>query len=172
MTDGDSRAEMAVSRYRGHIQSYCLRRLPVSTAGDAAAEVMSIVWRRRDALPDEPDTLPWMYGVARKVVSGFRRSERRWRARAERAAQTAIFDTDPVETGALQLEEERQVLVALSRLRDSDQELLRLTAWEGLGNREIARLLGLTPAAVDTRLSRARRRLADQFNAIDSGGRR
>ncbi len=169
MSDIDERAEIAVSRYRGHIHSYCVRRLPTNDAGDATSEVMTITWRRRAVLPEEPGTLPWMYGVAHRVVSGMRRSERRWLARWERAAGTAIRDTDSVESGAIQLEEERQVRQALTRLRPADQEILRLAAWEGLGNREIAHVMGLTPAAADQRLSRAKKRLADEFNAVTSG---
>lgn len=169
MSDVDERAEVAVSRYQAHIHAYCVRRLRNSEAGDATSEVMTVTWRRRAVLPEEPDTLPWMYGVAHKVVSGMRRSERRWLARSERAAATAIHDTDPVESGAIQIEEERQVLQALAGLRAADQEILRLAAWEGLGNRQIAQIMGITPAAADQRLSRARKRLADEFNAITSG---
>lgn len=168
MTDIDTRAERAVSSYRHHIHAYCVRRLPYAVAGDAASEVMAITWRRRDSLPEEPQTLPWMYGVARRVVWGFRRSERRWLARGEKASRTAILDSNPVESGAIQLEEERLVRVALSMLRRPDQEILRLAAWEGLANRDIAAVLGLTPAAADQRLSRAKRRLAQQFNSITS----
>jgi RNA polymerase sigma-70 factor, ECF subfamily len=169
MSDIDERAEIAVSRYRGHIHAYCVRRLPASHAGDATSEVMTITWRRRATLPEEPGTLPWMYGVAHKVVGGVRRSERRWLARAERAAATAITHSDPVESGAIQMEEERQVRQALSRLRSADQEILRLAAWEGLTNRQIAEIMGLTPAAADQRLSRAKKRLAEAFNDIASG---
>lgn len=174
MTDDDTRAERAVSRYRRQIHAYCVRRLPSGSAADATSEVMAITWRRRESLPDEPDTLPWMYGVARRVVSGFRRSERRWLARNEKASHTAILDSDPVESGAIQLEEERLVRQALSMLRAPDQEILRLAAWEGLTNRDIAAVLGLTPAAADQRLSRAKHRLAEQFNSITSerGGAR
>lgn len=169
MSDIDERAEVAVTRYRGHIHSYCVRRLPLNDVGDATSEVMTITWRRRAVLPEEPGTLPWMYGVAFRVVSGVRRSERRWLARGERAAATAVRDADPVESGAIQVEEERQVRQALSGLRPADQEILRLAAWEGLTNRQIASAMGITATAADKRLSRAKQRLADEFNAIASG---
>ena len=50
---------------------------------------------------------------------------------------------------------------ALASLPPADQELLRLVAWEELGNQEIAVVLGVTPNAVAIRLHRARARFAD-----------
>jgi RNA polymerase sigma-70 factor (ECF subfamily) len=172
MSDVDQRAERAVTRYGDHIRAYCARRLPPGAASEAASEVMTVTWRRRDVLPDEPGTLPWMYGVAKKVVQGQRRSERRWTARSERAAATAIQVDESTEWAAMRAEEERQVRQALARLSSSDQEILRLAAWERLSNRQIADVLNLTPAATDQRLSRAKRRLAEEFNHITSGGGR
>ena len=52
-----------------------------------------------------------------------------------------------------------RVLRALATLSDTDQELLRLRAWEELSSAQIAVVLGIRPTAVDMRLSRARRRL-------------
>jgi RNA polymerase sigma-70 factor (ECF subfamily) len=50
---------------------------------------------------------------------------------------------------------------ALASLSAPDQELLRLVAWEELGNQQIAAVLGVTPNAVAIRLYRARARFAE-----------
>jgi DNA-directed RNA polymerase specialized sigma24 family protein len=50
--------------------------------------------------------------------------------------------------------------VALATLSPADQELLRLVAWEELGNREVAQVLGISANAVAIRLHRARSRFA------------
>jgi RNA polymerase sigma-70 factor (ECF subfamily) len=52
-------------------------------------------------------------------------------------------------------------LAALATLAPADQEVLRLLAWEELGNQQIAAVLGITPNAVAIRLHRARARFAD-----------
>jgi DNA-directed RNA polymerase specialized sigma24 family protein len=52
----------------------------------------------------------------------------------------------------------RERLAAL--LRNDDQEVLRLVAWEELGNQQIAAVLGVTANAVAIRLHRARARFA------------
>ena len=51
-------------------------------------------------------------------------------------------------------------LRALAALSAADQELLRLVAWEELGNTDIAVVLGITQNAVAIRLHRARARFA------------
>ena len=53
------------------------------------------------------------------------------------------------------------VRAALARLGEVDREVLMLTVWEGLEPREVATVLHVSPAAVRTRLSRARARLRD-----------
>ena len=50
---------------------------------------------------------------------------------------------------------------ALASLSPAEQEILRLVAWEELGNQQIAAVLGITPNAVAIRLHRARARFAD-----------
>jgi DNA-directed RNA polymerase specialized sigma24 family protein len=59
---------------------------------------------------------------------------------------------------------DRPAFTALASLSPADQEVLRLVAWENLGNQGIAAVLGVTPNAVAIRLHRARARFADAFN--------
>ena len=132
--------------HAGHVLAYCLRRGP-DTAEDALAETFAVAWRRRDAIPEEP--LPWLYGVARRVLANQRRSARRQGAVADRLA------AEPRPEGR----EAEPVLAALAQLRPADRELLLLVAWEGLTHAQVAQALGTTTAACRVRLFRARRRL-------------
>jgi RNA polymerase sigma-70 factor (ECF subfamily) len=61
-----------------------------------------------------------------------------------------------------------QVLEAATALRLPDQEILRLAAWEGLPHSDIATILEISVAAVDQRLHRAKKRLAEAFEAAAS----
>ena len=61
--------------YRDHydrVLAYTLSRTDRDRALDATAEVFLVAWRRFDDVPSAP--LPWLLGVARKVISGQRRS--------------------------------------------------------------------------------------------------
>ena len=51
------------------------------------------------------------------------------------------------------------VNAAMARLSARDEEILQLHLWEGLEPRDISEVLGLSPAIVRPRLSRARSRL-------------
>jgi RNA polymerase sigma-70 factor, ECF subfamily len=52
------------------------------------------------------------------------------------------------------------VAAALGRLDERDGEVLLLTAWEGLGHADAARVLGIRTGTLTVRLHRARRRFA------------
>src|SRR5918911_2462418 len=144
--------EALYDRCAAAVLSYCLRRTSPELAEDAFAETFAVAWRRRDAVPAEP--LPWLYGVARKVIANQRRSARRQAAVARR-----LVERTPMPSAEDAPESSRRVVAALSELRETDRELLLLVAWEGLKPAAAAHVLGITPARCRLRLHRARRRL-------------
>lgn len=68
------------------VLAYCARRATPPDADDAAAEVFTVAWRRRRDIPGGDQALPWLYGVARKVLSHQRRSSERFRRLTSRVA--------------------------------------------------------------------------------------
>lgn len=139
----------ALCRYAHH------RGLGESDADDLVADTLEIAWRRlRDVPPDDP--LPWLYGVARNLLRNRVRSERRRKDLVTRLC-TVLERQDESHPREISAEALR---AALSTLREDDQELLRLVAWDDLNPTQAAAVLGCTPAAARTRLHRARNRLA------------
>jgi len=121
---------------------------------DLTTEVFLVAWRRREELPVEP--LPWLYGVARKVLANHRRAGDRRDALAERAAAHApASEPDLADAVGLRTDLAR----ALAELSEHDRELVLLVAWEGLTLAEVAAALGCRRGAAAVRLHRARRRL-------------
>jgi RNA polymerase sigma factor (sigma-70 family) len=118
--------------------------------------VFTVAWRRLDRVPAEPQALPWLYGVARKVVSNQERSTNR-RARLRSRLEGSAPASDPPDPQRM------DIAAALRRLGASDRELLRLAAWEDLEPAEIARTLGCSANAVTVRLHRARKRLGAEL---------
>ncbi|MFC8723123.1 RNA polymerase sigma factor [Kitasatospora sp. NPDC057198] len=140
--------------HHGAVLRYLHRRVGADSAGDLAAEVFTVVWRRWAEVPGE--ALPWLYGVARNVVANHVRGrERAGRLAAGLAADAAGPGRDVAE----QVAARDGVHAAWSRLAERDREVLALTGWEGLDTRQAARALGCSPAAFSVRLYRARRRL-------------
>jgi RNA polymerase sigma factor (sigma-70 family) len=149
------RFDALFTAHQRQVLAYAMRRTPtVADAEDAAAETFTVAWRKIDAVPEEP--LPWLYAVARRVVANHRRGI----GRRERLA--ALLHVQDVSTPVL-LGDDRDApaFIALASLSPADQELLRLVAWEELGNQGIAMVLGITPNAVAIRLHRARARFAE-----------
>jgi len=145
--------------FRDHqraVLAYAIRRTPsLADAEDAAAETFTIAWRRIDAVPTT-EPLPWLYAVARRVLANHRRGTGR---RERLAALLRVEDVPtPMRIGDAQ---DGPAFAALAALAPADQEVLRLVAWEELGNRQIAAVLGITPNAVAIRLHRARACFAD-----------
>ena len=88
-----------------------------------------MAWRRLADLPTGSDTLPWLYGVARRVLANQRRGNLRRADLSFRVAREWRPDRD-VDASVLFDDERRTVLSAMVQLRAADQEILRLAVWE------------------------------------------
>jgi RNA polymerase sigma-70 factor (ECF subfamily) len=150
-----ARFDALFTEYQRHVLAYALRRTGAwADAEDVAAETFTIAWRKFDTIP-EAEPLPWLYAVARRVLANHRRGLGR---RDQLAALLRVEDVaTPMRAGE---DRDGPAFAALSSLAPADQEILRLVAWEELGNQAIAAVLGITPNAVAIRLHRARARFA------------
>lgn len=151
-----------VERESSSLLSYFLRRTPsAEDAADMLGETLLIIWRRHSVIPtNQTEARMWMFGVARRVLSGHRRSSARRNALSERlgahlvsvAEATIEPDTDDL----------REAIAALPEL---DRELVRLVYWDGFTLADAAKILGLRPATARSRMARARTRLREVMAA-------
>jgi len=133
----------------GRIHAYAARRLGSHLADDVTAETFMVAWRRVEDLPAEP--LPWLYGVARRIVLRQRASFTRQEAiRVALEAELPTADSAP--------DGDDSLWQAWLQLSAGDQEVLALIAWEELSVREAAAALNCRPAVFSVRLHRARKR--------------
>lgn len=149
-----ARFDALFTEHQRHVLAYAMRRAAtLADAEDVTAETFTIAWRKIDAVPSDP--LPWLYAVARRILANQRRGNGR------RARLASLLGVEDVPT-PLHVGEDRDgpVFAALAALSASDQEILRLVAWEGLRNPQVAEVLGITANAVAIRLHRARARFA------------
>ncbi|WP_326550512.1 RNA polymerase sigma factor [Micromonospora sp. NBC_01813] len=160
MADGQRHDEQWFDEaYRAFYPSlvrYGYRRLAdVDAAKELAQEAFVVAWRRRDEVPAHP--LPWLYGVARKLLAN------EWRARRRRPEPVGFVELadnafpDSLEDSVAAVVDLRRALATLS---DDDQEILRLVGWERLKIAEVAAVLSCSRLAASARLMRARRRLS------------
>jgi RNA polymerase sigma-70 factor (ECF subfamily) len=146
------------------VLGYAIRRTgDRSAAEDAVSETFLIAWRRLDAVPVE--ALPWLLGVARKVLANQRRAAGRRTPDGPLVPLEAVADLDP-RAAVADLVADRQAFAAAFRsLSPGDREALTLVSWDGLAPREAAVVLDCSPATFYLRLHRARRRLLKELEA-------
>src|SRR5687767_7764122 len=125
---GEAWFAVLYAAHRRDVIRYGLRRLgDAGAAEELAQEVFVIAWRRRTRLP-EPG-LPWLYGVARRVLANDRRRHRMAPDPVglndpDRLPASAGQHGPDTVAGALDLH------AALATLPEADQEILRLVGWE------------------------------------------
>ncbi|MET0559523.1 MAG: sigma-70 family RNA polymerase sigma factor [Solirubrobacterales bacterium] len=163
---GDIYLERFEGVFREHyaqVLAFAMRRVAGRDAAeDVVAEVFAVAWRRRDRIPEE--ALPWLYAIAGNVVANQWRASGRRRnlnTRLAHEAAAAGSGTDPADA----VDRRDAFSVAFGRLDESEREVLRLVAWEGLSTREAAAVFGCSAGAFRVRLHRARRKLAKQLAA-------
>jgi RNA polymerase sigma-70 factor (ECF subfamily) len=135
---------------------------------DAVADTFLTAWRKSEEIPPDDQALPWLYGVAYRVLSHQWRSKfRRGRLAGKVGSFGAISMSLPEEI-VIAGHEHRQLLTALGALSSNDQEILRLNVWEELSHADIALALGISVGAVRQRFYAAKKKLADEYNRLES----
>lgn len=139
------------------VSAYLARRADAATADDVLSETLVVLWRRFGEVPPGAE-IAWAVGVARLQLKNAERSRRRREALIDRVTRMDAPDHAPA---AYAVEgSDPGVAHAMSALRSSDAEMLRLWAWEDFSPAEIASVLGITANAAAIRLHRAKHRFA------------
>jgi RNA polymerase sigma-70 factor (ECF subfamily) len=146
-------------RYSRQILSYCQHQLGNrEEAEDATQTTFLNAFRslQRGVAPEFEAA--WLYKIAQNVcLTRLRSSSRR-----RRVETTTDFEAlqDAFAARAVESDELIGLPGALAALPDGQRRALLLREWQGLSYREISEELGITQAAVETLLFRARRSLA------------
>jgi RNA polymerase sigma-70 factor, ECF subfamily len=172
-----------VLRFQHKVVNICLRFLRnPEDAEDTAQEVFVEAYRALPGFRREAELSTWIYRIAvSKSLDQLRKKKRKKRDDGARgAAGGAELDNVPAGPASNpdRLFEERERALALRRALDALPEKQRiavtLSKYEGLGNPEIAAVLGTTTVAVDSLIYRAgenlRRILRRHFARRGPGG--
>lgn len=153
-----------VSRHQAAVLRYLRATLrDAADAEDAMQETFVAAWRSAGGYRGQAPVRAWLLGIARNAA---RRSRRR---RVGEPAQYVGLDELGTEAGWGSEDPEQQLLASLrrsalqaafERLTESERETLVLRDLEDLAGEAVANMLGLSVAAMKSRLHRARLRLA------------
>ena len=179
---GDERAfELLFARYQPRITAYVRGFVhDDGRAEDVTQEVFIAALRRlREEPGREIHFKPWIYEIAKnKCIDSFRRtrntSEISLDAHDALLAEEQGRLAEPGATPDSQVEDK----VAMDNLRGAfgglsqvHHEILVMREFEGLSYREIGERLGMSRAAVESTLFRARKRLTEEYEELVSGER-
>ncbi|HZQ16571.1 MAG TPA: RNA polymerase sigma factor [Gaiellaceae bacterium] len=146
-------------RYARQIRAYCLSRLGSwEEAEDATQSTFLNALRGLQRGVSPEFEAAWLYRIAENVCLTRQRSTAR-RRRVETPVDLAAMQ-DALPARHVDSDELLALPRALAAIPESQRRALLLREWHGLSYAEIADQLGLTQAAVETLLFRARRSLA------------
>lgn len=138
---------------------------------ECVSDVIFEIYRRRESIDPEKGTLKAFLSVVarQRAVNLFRKKEKELRRSTGGPVPEDAADGAGSEEAVIGAEERRQLLAAVKRLGEPDSAIIVRRYYFGQSSREIAADLGLTPGAVDTRLSRAMGKLRELLKGGHDG---
>ena len=162
MASADARFEAMVNAYSSDLYRYaywlCRSR---QLAEDLVQETFLRAWRFLDNLKDESKAKGWL-------ITTLKREHARIYERYQPEFAEADFDAMPSKANDSSQDPQLQALrAAITKLEDHYREPLVLQAMWGYSGEEIAEILDMPRATVNTRLFRARQQLKDILEKSD-----
>lgn len=154
--------------YNGMLVRYLTRRLGDRDWAEEVAQETFVRALRQASIVNER---AWLFTVANNLVRDEARKDvrrRRHLALLREAERGSVAEPEPLLVE--RAEEMALARAALNMLAERDR-LALLMREEGLDYHEIAEALGLSAGSIGTTLARARRRLAESFEALQQGDR-
>lgn len=161
----DDELERLFKLYHTPLVRYLTRRLGDRDWAEEVAQETFLRALRQDALTSERS---WLFAVATNLVRDeARKDERRRRHLQLLAAEERERVAEPEGDSLERAQERAMARKAVDALAERDR-LALLMREEGLDYNEIAEALGLSVGSIGTTLARARRRLAESYEALQA----
>lgn len=160
--DGDTAAFASLyERHAPAVHRLSLASVHHSQADDVTAEVFARAWSSLHRFRGDGSPFAgWLFGIARNVIADTHR--RRYRRPTERLDDSHDPIAEDPTVARLQRLHLDGVLEGLGR---KQRRVIELKYFAGLGNDEVAGVLGVTPGAVNTLQWRALRQLRSLLGA-------
>ncbi len=126
---------------------------------DLLQELLLAVWKAIPGFREQAQPSTFIYRVAHNAALTWKRKQRRWRGRSQLAELLLAPSDEPRGDDDERL---AQLHAAIHELRPVDRSLILLSL-EGLAQREIAGIHGMTESNVGVRLHRIRKRLGERL---------
>lgn len=151
-------------RHAGALGGYAARRLGPDAGQDILSETFLVAFARRESFDTAWESaLPWLYGIASRLIRKHRATEaKHLRSSAEFARREEFVSHGDLDSTIARLDAElstRELAPRIAALPAKERETLLLHAWGDLTYEEIAEALGVPVGTVRSRLNRVRTKL-------------
>jgi len=162
-------------QFRRPIHSYAYRLLSSQEdADDITQEVFMRVFTAWDGLQDRDHLSAWLYRIATNLCVDLLRRRKRisWRFLSQHTYDEQHCNTDeslflPADSGGIpEIAEREHIQLALVNMPEEYAVALLLNAAQGIPYQEVAAIVGISPNAAATRISRAKKMFAEQYQRI------
>jgi RNA polymerase sigma-70 factor, ECF subfamily len=161
----DEELERLFAQYHAPLVRYLTRRLGDRDWAEEVAQETFLRALRQEQITSERS---WLFAVATNLVRDeARKHERRRRHLQLLAEESRDAVSEPEVTALERAQEGAMARQAVESLAERDR-LALLMREEGLDYTEIAEALGLSVGSIGTTLARARRRLAETYEALQA----
>jgi RNA polymerase sigma-70 factor (ECF subfamily) len=168
-------------QFRRPIHSYIYRLLGnQDDADDVTQEVFIRAFSAWDSLYDRENLSAWLYRIATNLCVDLLRRRKRiaWWPLGRRSRDEAVesgVDEDagvlPPDSGGIpEIAEREHIRLALARMPEEYAVVLVLSAAQGVPYQEIAAIVGISPNAAATRISRAKKMFMEQYQRLNREG--
>ncbi len=162
IADGDKRAmQVLYARHNVKVYRFILRLTGnQSLAEDLVSEVFLDVWRQAEGFESKSQVSTWLLAIARyKALSALRRRTDEYLD--DQMAATIEDTADNPETVVGTKDRNTIVQKCLTQLSPAHREVIDLVYYHEKSVDEVARIVGVPPATVKTRMFYARNKMAD-----------
>jgi len=150
---------------------FARRVLDPHMVADLTADVyVAVLSSAHTYSPSKGSARAWLFGIARHVLSGHRRSSMADRDKQRRIEGRRLLDEEDVDRLVERIDAQtnsHRVYAALAALPEGERAIFELVALDGLVPAEAAAALGIRAATGRVRLHRARRTLRAALADLD-----
>ena len=166
-------------KYKRPIHTYVYRLLgSLEDADDLTQEVFIRAFVSWNDLYDHQNLSPWLYRIATNLCVDLLRRRKRisWWPLTRRRAGEQQFEQGveeeasylPPDSGGIpEIFEREQIRLALASMPEDYAIVLVLSAAQGLPYQDVATIVGISPNAAATRISRAKRMFTEQYRRLN-----
>lgn len=164
MMNNDLEFKQVYTAFEPKIRHYLARLINAKEAEDLTQEVFLKVARTLKTFRKESELLTWIYRIATNTAIDRMRSPSFKQELAEEHSKCSLLaKTFSIEEQIIHKETNECIRGVIENLPENYRMIVILSELEGLQNKEIARILGLSPNVVKIRLHRGKIRLKKQL---------